>query len=1044
MLEIFAGSAILCSIAKQYGMQSSLAVDKLQKPGARSSIIKLDLTRDVDRSVLDKWLDSDMLLWIHLAPVCGTASRAREIRVLPTDPRPLRSREHPDGLPDLSGSELCRVRIANQLFDFACEVFLKASRKGILVTMENPSNSYFWSTTFFLSLWKCTDLFCADFQVCMYGGSRAKWTRIVANFDAIGELSIECDGRHQHAPWRFASGPDGSRVWATSLESQYPRKLCIALCQIVLRVAEDLGLHLLPNSIQDVSTHPLLRAQQAQISVGGQPFRKKIPPMMPEFDAVASTRVACAADVPFSLLTKIDKPLPLFSPSLEPLQIPAKARLLRFFNSSESSSRGGTCDSEALEGQKEFPFTAIFGLPWTPENFLKRACELGHPALVDMGVPEDLDIALERHMEWNDQQLVKYRTDWCKHWLKRATELEALEKADRVQRPPHIRENTAGKRLLLTQEMLESIQYEDMDALKFLRTGATLAGEIEKCGIFEQQFKPCLMTIEQLESGASKRNQAVLAMTTSSGDPELDRHMLAETQDELAKGWARGPYKLEDLPVGAVISRRFPLAQSNKTRMIDDFSISGVNDSCVTHCKIDLHMIDTLGAAVRKFFRNCKARGLDSSLVGKTFDLKSAYRQVPISEVHLKYAFFSVYNHCKDCAEIYQLVTLPFGATHSVYCFLRLARLLHSLAARGLYLINTNFYDDFVMLSRPASAASSDQCTELLFMLTGWLYAKEGKKATSFSSICRALGVEFDFSRSEYSLMLVSNTAQRKQDLVAAISEAVQRGSLTKQEALVLRGRLGFADSFIHGRLGKLALKKLIEHAYSRQKELGTDTKSALLAMRARLESDNPMHVTDCDLTQWFVYTDASYNADLRNGGLGAVLVNDSAAIVEWFGISLNSDDCEAFGANFKETIIYELELLATVLALAFWKQKLQESLTVWFGDNDSVRFSLIRASGTGPWAEALMQCHLEIETSCNTKSWFARVPTEANLSDYPSRQCEHPLLLNNLCKSSEALEKYIAVKSFVMGHVRTHGMERGKDNRGFPHGKRKSDSSIE
>ena len=90
------------------------------------------------------------------------------------------------------------------------------------------------------------------------------------------------------------------------------------------------------------------------------------------------------------------------------------------------------------------------------------------------------------------------------------------------------------------------------------------------------------------------------------------------------------------------------------------------------------------------------------------------------------------------------------------------------------------------------------------------------------------------------------------------------------------------------------------------------------------------------------------------------------------------------------------------------------------------------------------MQCHLEIETSCNTKSWFARVPTEANLSDYPSRQCEHPLLLNNLCKSSEALEKYIAVKSFVMGHVRTHGMERGKDNRGFPHGKRKSDSSIE
>ena len=679
--------------------------------------------------------------------------------------------------------------------------------------------------------------------------------------------------------------------------------------------------------------------------------------MVPEFDAVATALVASASDVPFSVLSKIDRPLSLTSPSLLPLEIPSKARLLRFFNSSESRSRGGSQDSEVLEVREaHFPFTAVFGLPWTPENFLKKACKLGHPALIDMGIPEDLDIALERHTVWTDQQLVKYRMDWCKQWLKRASELEAQEMLDRAQRPDHVQKNTAGKRLLLTQEMLESIQYEDIDALKFLRTGATLAGEIEKCGIFEQQFKPCLMTVEQLEYGANRRNQAVLAMTTSSGDADLDQRVLSETQEELAKGWARGPYKLHELPAGAVISRRFPLAQSNKTRMIDDFSISGVNDSCVTHCKIDLHMIDTLGATVRKYFRSCKNRGRDSTLVGKTFDLKSAYRQVPIHAEHLKYAYFSVYNHIKGCAEIYQLVTLPFGATHSVYCFLRLARMLHSLAARGLYLVNTNLYDDFVMLSRPASAVSADQSMELLFLLTGWQYAKEGKKATTFSSVCQALGVEFDFSKSEQHLMLVSNTTQRKQDLVAAISGAVQRGSLTKQEALVLRGRLGFADSFIHGRLGKLTLKKLIEHAYSRRKELEADTKLALLAMKARLESDQPMHVSDGELAQWYVYTDAAYASDTKTGGLGAVLVDDQANVVEWFGIALSSDECKLFGASSKETIIYELELAAAVLAFAYWRQRLRHNLTVWFGDNDSVRFALIRACGTGPWAEALIQ----------------------------------------------------------------------------------------
>ena len=86
------------------------------------------------------------------------------------------------------------------------------------------------------------------------------------------------------------------------------------------------------------------------------------------------------------------------------------------------------------------------------------------------------------------------------------------------------------------------------------------------------------MTLDQLEGGAKRRNQAILAMTCSCGDEALDRQVLAETRAELEKQWARGPFELDALPEGAVISRRFPLVQSNKVRMIDDFSISGIND----------------------------------------------------------------------------------------------------------------------------------------------------------------------------------------------------------------------------------------------------------------------------------------------------------------------------------------------------------------------------------------------------------------------------------------------------------------------------------
>ncbi|CAK9087646.1 unnamed protein product [Durusdinium trenchii] len=89
---------------------------------------------------------------------------------------------------------------------------------------------------------------------------------------------------------------------------------------------------------------------------------------------------------------------------------------------------------------------------------------------------------------------------------------------------------TAPRRsgLLLTDEILDSIQYEDKAALNILREGSTLAGRIESCCILEQQFKPCLMTLDQLEGGAKRRNQAILAMTCSCGDEAFwtDRYWL--------------------------------------------------------------------------------------------------------------------------------------------------------------------------------------------------------------------------------------------------------------------------------------------------------------------------------------------------------------------------------------------------------------------------------------------------------------------------------------------------------------------------------------
>ena len=148
---------------------------------------------------------------------------------------------------------------------------------------------------------------------------------------------------------------------------------------------------------------------------------------------------------------------------------------------------------------------------------------------------------LDRITSLTQKTVADYRIAWCRKWLNRAAELDPSERQDRQSRPEHVAGVTSSKRLLLLKEMLESIEYPDMEAIKLLREGSTLAGEIQKSDIFEAQFKPCLITMEQLEAEAVRRNEFVLSSTVSSGSSEVDEQIMIETEKELAVGWADGP-----------------------------------------------------------------------------------------------------------------------------------------------------------------------------------------------------------------------------------------------------------------------------------------------------------------------------------------------------------------------------------------------------------------------------------------------------------------------------------------------------------------------
>ena len=126
------------------------------------------------------------------------------------DPQPLRSEAWPEGLTNLHPKDLERVSFANSLFQAVCRFFQMACSLGVLlVTMENLKNSNFWWMKWVVELMQAVPTYSANFQVCMMGVSRDKWTSFLAHFQEITAMSVSCDKSHSHAPWGFARDETG-------------------------------------------------------------------------------------------------------------------------------------------------------------------------------------------------------------------------------------------------------------------------------------------------------------------------------------------------------------------------------------------------------------------------------------------------------------------------------------------------------------------------------------------------------------------------------------------------------------------------------------------------------------------------------------------------------------------------------------------------------------------------------------------------------------------------------------------------------------------
>ena len=94
----------------------------------------------------------------------------------------------------------------------------------------------------------------------------------------------------------------------------------------------------------------------------------------------------------------------------------------------------------------------------------------------------------------------------------------------------------------------------------------------------------------------------------------------------------------------------------------------------------------------------------------------------------------------------------------------------------------------------------------------------------------------------------------------------------------------------------------------------------------------------------------------------------------------------KCLGSDSKETIIFEAELLALVVAMSQWSPVFQGCPVVFFVDNNSAQDVAISGSARNQTANIMIDALLRVEAESSSFPWYARVPSPSNPSDELSR----------------------------------------------------------
>eukprot|EP00435_Cladocopium_sp_Y103_P017424 s1635_g4.t1 len=744
-----------------------------------SPIVTLDLTSPSGYAILWDILQSPGVAAIHLGLPCGTSSRAREVPIPRSlratgvpQPPPLRSADFPLGLPGLADHHQRRVDSANKLYSLAVEIILWCDKHGIVVSLENPANSWLWAVLVVLAREHSEEaaralnkLHKVLFHACCHGSTRRKHTGWLSTPTVYDALQAECQNDHPHEPWGV-QWKSGTWVFDTASEAHYPHLLAQRATECLLRYFAS----------KNISITKPLRLHDESVAVQGKQT-KKHRPLIPEYCHIVT----------------IDN-------SMEP---PEGAKLL------PPHFHGGKAEEDVEMHSENLANVSKYGVFHSPQQFLAKAEGVQHPMDSAEHLEEVTKYALDFNFRYPGHVV---RLERRKNLLQAkllATRLAAEETALHDALPTSLAKVLEGKKLLLWKALLEKYNYDDMGVIPFMMEGVKLVGAHDNPPCYPAMIRPATLVAQDLETFAVWRRKAIVGRVPQA-DASHIAHLEETALEELKLGFVEGPFTSEAEVTAYLgrsdwcVIRRFVLVQGAelKLRPIDDCLEAQLNLAYTVTSYLKLQDVDYIaGLALKIAERTVSQAGGPGgeAWVGKCLDLSKAYKQMGVHPSHRHLAVI-VYHDISGSPKYLVANSLMFGSCAAVYSFNRVSRSLWYLLNRMLVIPCGVFYDDFPMFSPASLASDADEAASCLLDMLGWKHAKTGSKAAPFDSKFQVLGCKLDLSEVQQGHVVLENKPGRVDRLVALLQQVREERNLTKHQGQVLHGLMRYACGFFSGK----------------------------------------------------------------------------------------------------------------------------------------------------------------------------------------------------------------------------------------------------